>query len=327
MSSEPGGGADLGGQGGVTADAGGAAAGSDVDGLGGEPQLGGASSSGAPSGAGAGEGGAATSGAAGEGGAAVGGAPLEAELSGLPCGVEKVLRTNCQSCHGRTPVEGTNVSLLSYADLTALSKVVPTTTVAARSLKRMTDTLTPMPPAPLPALTNADITAVRAWLEIGMPHTNCEAEPNPSEDPYEAAPTCTSGGFWPADYESGTWGMMPGRKCLECHRLNSAQAPLLSIAGTVYPTAHEPDRCYGIPVSTGAKIIITDANGVEQPPVLVVSSGNFGAHIPGLALPYRAKIVVGNTERVMVTPQTDGDCNACHSQAGTQGARGRIILP
>jgi hypothetical protein len=241
--------------------------------------------------------------------------------------VEKVLRIRCQSCHGRTPIEGANVSLLTRADLTAPSKLLPSTTVAARSLKRMVDALAPMPPVPLPASTLADITALRSWLQVGMPQSECSDEPNPSEDPYDAAAICTSGSFWPIDFDSGNWGMMPGRQCLQCHKQFFQNAPLFSVAGTLYPTAHEPDRCYGVPVATGAKVVITDANGVEHAPVPVVSGGNFGAILSGLALPYRAKIVVGGVERVMLTPQTNGDCNVCHSQAGTQGARGRIILP
>ncbi len=74
-------------------------------------------------------------------------------------------------------------------------------------------------------------------------------------------------------------------------------------------------------------VIITDANGVEQPPIPVTGGGNFNARWTTLAMPYRAKVVVGDSERVMLTPQTSGDCNACHTQSGAQGARGRIILP
>ena len=40
-----------------------------------------------------------------------------------------------------------------------------------------------------------------------------------------------------------------------------------------------------------------------------------------------AKVVVNGIERAMVTPQTLGDCNACHTQNGLQGAPGRIIVP
>jgi mono/diheme cytochrome c family protein len=43
--------------------------------------------------------------------------------------------------------------------------------------------------------------------------------------------------------------------------------------------------------------------------------------------PFTAKVVVGGKERVMVGPQTLGDCNACHTQNGLQGAPGRIIVP
>ena len=29
----------------------------------------------------------------------------------------------------------------------------------------------------------------------------------------------------------------------------------------------------------------------------------------------------------MITPQTEGDCNACHTPFGTKLAPGRIVLP
>ena len=32
-------------------------------------------------------------------------------------------------------------------------------------------------------------------------------------------------------------------------------------------------------------------------------------------------------ERAMVAAQTSGDCNSCHTLAGTNGAPGRIMLP
>ena len=121
--------------------------------------------------------------------------------------------------------------------------------------------------------------------------------------------------------------MNPGRACIKCHRQYPSFAPLFTIAGTVFPTAHEPDKCFGVPLATGARIIITDAQGQELTPIEVVSGGNFNAIIADLAMPYRAKVVVGDQERAMLTPQTNGDCNACHTQTGTQGARGRVIPP
>jgi predicted CXXCH cytochrome family protein len=29
----------------------------------------------------------------------------------------------------------------------------------------------------------------------------------------------------------------------------------------------------------------------------------------------------------MTTPQTNGDCNSCHTEQGTNGASGRIVWP
>lgn len=245
----------------------------------------------------------------------------------LPCDVEKLLRTRCQSCHSSPPTAGATVPLITYADLTARSQILSSVTVAARSLQRMQDSLAPMPPAPASPATSADIARLQAWLQAGAPKGSCEHEPeDPGESPYDAPVTCTSGSYWTA-FDSGAPWMNPGLPCIKCHRQNFAFAPVFSVAGTVFPTAHEPDTCFGVPATTGAQVIITDANGQELSPIRVVSGGNFGEIISGLALPYRAKVVVGGNERVMLTPQTNGDCNACHTQAGAQGARGRIIVP
>lgn len=190
----------------------------------------------------------------------------------------------------------------------------------------MADSLTAMPPSPMSPATSEEVGALQAWVDAGLPLTKCGDEPNPSTNPYDAAPTCSSGSYWQGNDTGAPW-MMPGAPCITCHRKHYTRAPLFTVAGTVFPTAHEPDKCYGVANSTDAKIIVTDANGQELPPIPVAYHGNFGMILNGLALPYRAKLVVGATERVMLTPQTNGDCNACHSQAGTQGALGRIILP
>jgi len=58
----------------------------------------------------------------------------------------------------------------------------------------------------------------------------------------------------------------------------------------------------------------------------VLSSGNFGTQRT-ITPPYRARVLFNGTERVMATPQTNGDCNLCHTQMGAMGAPGRIILP
>jgi len=40
-----------------------------------------------------------------------------------------------------------------------------------------------------------------------------------------------------------------------------------------------------------------------------------------------ARVVRGDQERVMLSPQMDGDCNSCHTENGANGAPGRIVAP
>ncbi len=140
----------------------------------------------------------------------------------------------------------------------------------------------------------------------------CDA-PSGTATPVPDAPAqCTSGRKW----TSGNGPTMsPGDICQGCHGF--------SIAGTVYPTLHETGLCYG--VNGGAQVIITPSCGT--PITLTVNSaGNF-YYTGSVRLPYTAKVVVNGAERAMVTPQTLGDCNACHTPTGLQGAPGRIIVP
>ena len=117
--------------------------------------------------------------------------------------------------------------------------------------------------------------------------------------------------------------MEPGNACVSCH-LNSGEAPLYAIAGTVYPTAHEPARCQATGIS-GAQVAVRASQGRSY--VYTVNSvGNFiGAD--AIAMPYTAEVRYAGRVRAMATPQTSGDCNACHTENGVQGAPGRIVLP
>ena len=123
--------------------------------------------------------------------------------------------------------------------------------------------------------------------------------------------------------------MSPGVACIACHQQQGGEAPSFSIAGTVYPTAHEPDNCNATvksgPLLTTAIVEITDKNGGVHT-LTVNSVGNFMLE-SAIAKPYTAKVVYDGRERVMVAAQTSGDCNACHTQDGTKDAPGRVLLP
>ncbi|MCU0687178.1 MAG: hypothetical protein MUF34_33860, partial [Polyangiaceae bacterium] len=124
--------------------------------------------------------------------------------------------------------------------------------------------------------------------------------------------------------------MNPGRACVSCHEQTIEDAPPLWFGGTVYPTGHEPELCQGGPPgSEAATVVITDANDAEFRRS-VNASGNFllrRSEVASFAFPLRAKVVYQGRERAMATPQMIGDCNACHTQQGDNGAPGRITLP
>jgi hypothetical protein len=144
---------------------------------------------------------------------------------------------------------------------------------------------------------------------------------------YNTPSVCTSGQYWTLGSTKSA-SMHPGVACRSCHvTLGSAGSYDFDISGTVYPTAHEPDDCNGI---GGTTVVITDANNTDH--VLSVNSvGNFynndALGFLKIPVPYTAKVVSGTSTRPMITPQTNGDCNSCHTETGTLAAPGRIMAP
>jgi mono/diheme cytochrome c family protein len=118
--------------------------------------------------------------------------------------------------------------------------------------------------------------------------------------------------------------MRPGEACIACHALGYA-GPVFAFAGTVYNRGHEPDDCNGVLPAEGIVVEITDANNVKTK-LHTNNAGNFMLLTP-VALPYTARVLSALGERRMLTPQTSGDCNSCHSSAGKNGAPGRIAIP
>jgi hypothetical protein len=140
-----------------------------------------------------------------------------------------------------------------------------------------------------------------------------------ASDPFASAERCTSGTSWRSG-EGPT--MRPGEACLSCH--SASGGPRLAAAGTVYPSGHEPDDCDGAG-DANAVVVITDANG-QAHELPVNQAGNFTLS-GALALPYTARVEVGPAGRSMGSSQSTGDCNGCHTQSGSNGAPGRVVLP
>jgi hypothetical protein len=227
----------------------------------------------------------------------------------LPCDVETVLATRCWTCHGQPPLVGAP-SLTSAAAFMAPSRLDPSQSIGMVAVARMQSTTIPMPPAPATPAMAAEIATIANWISAGYAAGG------------GCSPICTSGMTWTNGNE-GSPDMNPGMACNDCH--SRGEGPRFSIAGTLYPTVHEPDLCNGAPSSIGAQVVITGADG-RVLTVVPNRTGNFYSEM-AVASPYHAKIVTASGERAMTAAQTSGDCNSCHTQAGANGAPGRIMIP
>ena len=249
------------------------------------------------------------------------GQPIDGATSGLPCEVATLLVAHCTMCHSSTPVAGTIGTLLARSDFPKPTVSDPKQTVAEMSIARMKDGT--MPPAPMDPVTAPEIAAFESWVNAGMPPGTCADAGTAPPNPYGTPLHCTSGKTTTAK-ESST--MDPGQPCIACHA-KSGEAPKFAIAGTVYPSAHEPDNCNGLGGGAAGtpQVVITDANG-KVTTISVGSTGNF-QYEGTIALPYKAKVTAGGKERPMVAAQKSGDCNSCHMATDTSQAPARVMAP
>ena len=170
-----------------------------------------------------------------------------------------------------------------------------------------------------------------ALLLFGAACTGIVASPDEGSGSSTGVAVCSSNIYW-RDMDKGSEFMHPGGKCNNCHDKNPMTAPNLTIAGTVYPTSHEPDECNGVNPSlndAGAAeitIVITDKTGRTLPPLPVNSVGNFKFEAEILK-PFNVKVVHKGKENKMVMQAPHGDCNLCHTQNGAENAPGRIVAP
>ncbi len=234
--------------------------------------------------------------------------------SGLPCDVQAVLADRCLSCHGSQLSGGAPVHLATYADLT--QKNASGVTLAERALIRMTSASSLMPPPPASAATSTDIATMQAWMTAGMPSGECMGGAGAFDGPM----VCTSGTMWTrGNHESPD--MHPGVACINCHA-SGGEGPRFKIAGTVYPTGHEPDDCNG---ATSATVEVTDATG-KLTSLAVNGAGNFYSSAT-FQFPIQVAVVANGVRRAMTASPPSGDCNTCHTPDGANQAPGRIALP
>lgn len=253
-------------------------------------------------------------------------APIDSApvLDGLPCDVRAVLENACTQCHSSPTTSSAPESLVSLADFHVPSSIA-TQTIAVRAEARLHDPTMPMPPLSEPPLSERQLAILDAWLTAGAPGGSCGTIPSRF-----VQPICTSGILW-----GGTNGelMSSGKRCGNCH---TTEAPAFTFyfMGTAFPTLHEEDDCQDRP-PPDARVEILDANGAVTMTLYPNLAGNFmssslDARVP---LPYTARLYANGLDRAMVTTQTSGDCNVCHTDQGTTtiiggpDAPGRLIWP
>lgn len=239
--------------------------------------------------------------------------------TGLPCDVQQVIEKDCVACHLGTSA----VALLDYEQLVSPAPSDPTKSLAALSLELMKSTTRAMPPPPAERSSTDDIGVFERWIAAGTPRgaacTNGPGASTGSPNPYDTPTRCTSNQYWTEGNEGST-RMRPGGACIACHTVR--QKKRFTVAGTIYPTAHEPDDCNG---SGGTTVEVTGSDG-QITNIVVNSAGNFQS-TSSVAPPFHVKVKSGSKERAMIGALTSGDCNSCHTAAGLNGAPGRVIAP
>ena len=149
-------------------------------------------------------------------------------------------------------------------------------------------------------------------------------------DPFGGDSVCSRGLEWNMGNKESPF-MNPGMACLTCHMQMAPQVSAGSLGGgRVGAAGPGPDLCFGVGGVEGPMVVgITDADMVvtELP---VNEGGNFlwdRFEHGTIAFPITVRVVRGAEERVMLTPQMDGNCNNCHTEDGTNNAPGRIVAP
>jgi nitrate/TMAO reductase-like tetraheme cytochrome c subunit len=236
------------------------------------------------------------------------------------CDVKALSDRQCVTCHGTVPINNAPV-MVTRAQWLAASPLGGTMLDRAISRMKVLMLAAAMPPnvggAP------ADIATLEAWRAAGTP--DCEVDAG-TQSPVDAGiPMCSSGRTWSSG-NTGRTAMNPGEACVSCHT-SRRNGPIDGFMGTVYPTARETPLCMVTSVPAGLTVEILDLAGTVRQtiPVSATNNGNFRGGVVGQPSPYRARVKLnGVVKSEMLTAQTNGDCNVCHTTLGAQGAPGRI---
>lgn len=102
--------------------------------------------------------------------------PASTRASHLPCDVDRILKSNCQGCHGTNPQFGASDPLVTHDDVHVVKGEKQ---LYERIGERIHDASRPMPPPPNARLSDADLQVMDAWIAAGAPSsdTSCDDAP------------------------------------------------------------------------------------------------------------------------------------------------------
>ncbi len=265
------------------------------------------------------------------------------------CEVQPVVQAQCGACHGVNPVSGAP-RLTTAAELSASSPAGGT--MLDRSITRMETQ--PVSAAMPPNLGGApsDIALFKAWRANALapcnPNTGGGGGSNTGGGSGATGggsgttgggtgatgggggsgpvmTTCASNLTWQVTHASPGF-IAPPPLSPKLHTMKH-KGPLEGFMGTVYPALHEAPLCMVSTVPSGVTVEILDMAGTVRRTFTIsaFSDGNFHGGTVGSPSPYRARVKLnGVVKSEMLTAQTNGDCNSCHTAQGAQGAPGRI---
>lgn len=88
--------------------------------------------------------------------------------TGLPCEVDAVLKTRCQTCHASPPKYGASTALVTWDDLQKAGPGGSSNKKVYELVKeRIGDATRPMPPSPNPRLSDKEQAAITDWIAAG----------------------------------------------------------------------------------------------------------------------------------------------------------------
>lgn len=259
-------------------------------------------------------------------------------VTGLPCDVQALLASRCDSCHGVVPSGGAPMSIVTYADLSAPALSDPSKTIADVAITRMQSTKLPMPPKPQAPATAAEVAVLQAWVDGGKPHGTCGGGAGGSVG--SGAGAGGAGGAVVVDGLPCDVATFVSTNCVTCHgSLPSGGAPmsLVSLADFAAPSKSDPSKSMAqvsatrvvdpkLPMPPSGGLAASDiqmfqawvANGIPGGSCGAGGAGGGPTSMP-LPCPPGQQGTTNTDSGSSMNPGTP--CMSCHGQAGNEAPK------